>query len=137
MTYGLSIHDSDDLEATWRFVDQGLGYSAPQTFALIVDPEGNVEPTIIQIHDDDLAEAERDTGVENFVSALRQVGGPGCGVAVMRARPGASSMTEDDARWCRVLHRHLDRAGLGRFPLYFATDESLGPVPPDVLIDAA
>ena len=71
MTYGLSIHDSDDLEAAWRFVDQGLGYSAPQTFALIVDPEGNVEPTIIQIHDDDLAER---LGLPSAAARAKQVG---------------------------------------------------------------
>lgn len=137
MTYTLSIHSNDDLDAAWRFVDQGLGYSAAQTFALIVETDGSVLPTVIQIYDDDLDADDREPAVAGFVAALRQVGEPGASIAVMRARPGSSTMDAEDRQWCRVLHEQLSRAGVTFFPLYFATDHSLGPVPPDVLVDAA
>jgi hypothetical protein len=136
MTHELSIRSSDDLEAAWRFVDQGLGYGAAQTFALLVEPGGDVAPTIVQIYDDELPEHDRDHMVGNFIDALRQVGGPGWTVALMRARPGGPAMTAEDRHWCRLIHQHLRRTGLDTYPIFFASDDSLGAVPPDALIAA-
>lgn len=140
MTHALTIRTSTDLEAAWRFVDGGHGYSAPQTFALVVEANGDVVPTIIQVYDDELGDDDRDEMVAHLVDALKEafvVGNPGSTIAVMRARPGRRTMTLDDGAWCRTIHEQLARAGLDSFPMFFATDESLGPVPPDVLVAAA
>ena len=140
MTHTFTIRSSADLLAAWQFVDQGFGYAAPQIFALMIESDGSVVPQIVEIHDSDLDGEDREQSVGEVIDALKDafvVGHPGSAVAVMRARPGRQSMTADDATWCRLIHEQLARAGLNTFPMYFATDDSLGPVPPDVLVAAA
>jgi hypothetical protein len=134
------IRDLDDLTEAWRFVDGGHGYSAPQLFALLIDADGRVLPTIIQMYDEELDSAPDDPLLEMFVDRLGEtldVHAPGGAVAIMKARPGSSEMNSLDRRWCRALHGHLHAASFASKPLFFATDTSLAVVPPDVLVAAS
>jgi hypothetical protein len=134
------IEDLDDLTAAWQFVDGGHGYSAPQLFALLIDADGHVVPTIIHMYDEDADSVPDDTLLALLVDRLGEAvdaHAPGGAVAIMKARPGTPSMTDLDHRWCRALHRHLHAAPFDSKPLFFATDTSLGVVPPDVLVAAS
>ncbi len=134
------IRDLGDLTEAWQFVDGGHGYSAPQLFALLIDADGHVVPTIIQMYDEELDSTPDDPLLEVFVDRLGEtldMVAPGGAVAIMKARPGSSGMTDLDRRWCQTLHRHLHAAPFASKPLFFATDTSLDVVPPDVLVAAS
>lgn len=125
----------------WRFVDGGHGYSAPQLFVLVADRHDRVLPHVIQMYDEDMAEAPDDTTLGHLMDRLAETlaeAAPGGSVAIMKARPGRSpAITPADLRWCRALHRHLQRAPFSSKPLHFATDDGPRAVAPDELIDAA
>ncbi|WP_229051618.1 hypothetical protein [Aeromicrobium sp. Leaf350] len=130
------IRTIHDLTRVWRFIDGDLGYDAPQLFALVVDRRDRVIPTVIQVYD-----TEHDGGLdrdvmEKFLAAHAEVirtEHPGGSLALMRARPGQSALTDDDRAWCRMTHELLVAAPFASRPLFFATDRSCGVVPPDAL----
>ncbi len=133
------IRSLPDLTDLWTFIDGGHGYSAPQLFAIPLDRTDHALPSIIQVYDDDLCQEPDDHPLEQLIYQLAAVVEelvPEGSVAVMRARPGGPDMTEQDRRWCLALHRHLHAAPFATRPLFFATDTSVGIVPPDVLVAA-
>lgn len=134
MTLDLPIRTPDDLAHAWSIVDGGGGYSAPQLFALLIDADGMVLPNIVQIYDDEYADGPDDQLTANLVWTFEQVmeaEGPNASVAIMKARPGPPRATEADRRWFRALHEASAGSMLRFHPLWFATDTTVGPVPPD------
>lgn len=133
-----SLSSMAALTAAWRFVDGGHGYSAPQLFVLVLDRRGRVTGDVIQLYDEQYAEALDEELLGLLVERLAETveeQAPGGGVAVMKARPGRSPvMTAADLRWCRALHRQLRIAPFASRPLFFATDAGPRVVAPDELI---
>jgi hypothetical protein len=130
------IRSHRELDDVWQLVDGGHGYDAAQLFAVHVDRRGHVVPNVIQVYDDDA-----DGLGETVMAELLQIHAtilatevPGGSLALMRARPGDSDLTDDDVAWCRMAHRLLAEAPFRSWPLYFATDRTVGIVPPDVLV---
>lgn len=125
-----------DLSALWNHIDGGHGYGAGQLFALHLDAAGIVQPAIIQVYDEQEVPDEElfDLLMDRLGEVLAEAA-PDGSVAIMRARPGAATMTELDHAWCRALHRAQRRAPFATHPLFFATDHSVGPVPSDVLVE--
>ncbi|MDR6120057.1 hypothetical protein QE370_003241 [Aeromicrobium sp. SORGH_AS981] len=133
-----SLSSTAALTAAWRFVDGGFGYSAPQLFVLVLDRRARVAGPVIQLYDEHQAAAPEDELlgllVERLAETLKEQA-PGGGVALMKARPGHSSvLTAADLRWCRALHRHLQAAPFSSRPLFFASDAGPRIVAPDELI---
>lgn len=127
-----------ELTATWHVIDGGHGYSAPQLFWLYVDDDGLVLPQVMQMYDDEFAHAPDEELLANFAALHTDVlarACPGGSLAVMKARPGRPTMTAADRHWCLGLHRHLRAAPYRVHPVFFATDESLGPLPADLLVE--
>ncbi len=133
------IRTLDDLTAAWTVIDGGFGYSAPQILILVIEADGTVTRTIIQIYDAEIGGRPEGTLLAGMVERLAEVvddQAPGGSVAVMKARPGPASLTHLDRRWLRELHQHLDAAPFGSHGLFFASDAGPGPVPPDDLLGA-
>lgn len=129
----------EELADVWRWIDGGHGYSAPQVFALILDRDGHLLPQILQMYDEQLGMEPDDATITGLVSMLQEAvdafAGDGS-IALMRARPGRLPLTADDTSWCRALHRGLRDATVDTRPLFFATDDSVGPVAPDTLVSS-
>ena len=129
-----------DLARVWEFIDGGLGYDAAQMFAVYIDADDRLLPTVVQIYDDEFEDGPDEVAMRQFLGvhdAVLAGGDSGASVAVMRARPGGSALTADDRAWCAMTHRLLTELRCATRPLFFATDSSVGVVPPDVLVDVA
>ncbi|GAA1724885.1 hypothetical protein [Aeromicrobium alkaliterrae] len=130
------IRSLRDLTRVWRFIDGDFGYDAPQMFALLIDRHDTIVPTVIQVYD-----AEWDGGLDAEVMAtfleahgeLLRTEYPGGSLALMRARPGSPTLTNEDRTWCSMTHEMLVAAPFRTRPLFFATDRSVGVVPPAAL----
>lgn len=128
-----------DLTAAWRFIDGNHGYDAPQVFALLIDRHARLMPAIVHVYDSEIDEGLDELAMSNLVRAHGEIirtTAPGASLALMRARPGGAHLTEEDRAWCGMVHRLLVEAPFGTKPLFFATDRSVGVVPPDVLVGA-
>lgn len=134
------IRNLADLTAVWTFVDGGFGYSCPQLFCLHIDADGRIAPAIMKVDDAGPAELPDDRYVAGLMAVHEEVLTtelPGGSLAMMRARPGGRALTEADRTWIRTLHRAQQEAAFASYPLFFATDEGVGIVPPDELVAAA
>ena len=128
-----------DLARVWEFIDGGLGYDAAQMFAVYIDADDRLLPTVVQIYDDEFEDGPDEVAMRQFLGvhdAVLAGGASGASVAVMRARPGGSALTESDRAWCAMTHRLLREMRCATRPLFFATDRSVAVVPPDVLVGA-
>lgn len=129
-----------DLTAAWRFIDGGHGYDAPQVFALMIDRHGKLLPAIVHVYDSEIVEGDAgldEIAMGNLIWAHGEIirtNEPGASLALMRARPGGADLTAEDRDWCCMVHRLLVEAPFATEPLFFATDHSVGIVPPDTLV---
>ncbi|MGJ9424044.1 hypothetical protein [Aeromicrobium sp. CF3.5] len=133
------IRTLEDLTAAWTVIDGGFGYSAPQIFILVIEVDGTITPTIIQIYDAEIGGEPEGALLASMVERLAEVidlQAPDGSVAVMKARPGPATLTRLDQRWLRELHAHLVSAPFSSHRLFFACDVGVGPVPPDELLGA-
>lgn len=131
------IRTVSDLAQVWEFIDGGHGYDAPQMFAVFIDADDRLLPTVVQIYDDEFEDGPDETAMRQFLSIHDAVlcgGESGASVAVMRARPGGRTLTEQDQAWCAMTHRLLKELRCGTRPLFFATDHEVAVVPPDTLV---
>ena len=131
------IRPVGDLALVWDFIDGGHGYDAPQLFAVFIDADDRLLPTVVQIYDEEFEDGPDEMAMRQFLrvhDAVLGGGASGASVAVMRARPGGSALTESDRAWCAMTHRLLQALRCASRPLFFATDRSVGVVPPDALI---
>ncbi|MCK5891837.1 hypothetical protein [Aeromicrobium sp.] len=128
-----------DLAQVWEFIDGGHGYDAPQMFAVVIDADDRLIPTVVQIYDEEFEDGPDEEAMRQFLAvhdAALAGGVSGASVAVMRARPGGSAFTAQDRAWCAMTHRLMGEMRCGTRPLFFATDRTVGVVPPDVLVGA-
>lgn len=135
-----SLEHLDDLAAAWGEIDGGHGYSAPQLFVLVIEPDHHAVPHVIQMYDEHMVDGPDPEMLRNLVDTLAMVvdrSAPGGSIAIMKARPGRqSSLTPADRRWIHGLHRALRSAPFASRPLFFATEAGVRVVAPDELVDA-
>lgn len=127
----------EDLATAWNLIDGGFGYSAPQIFILIIEADGTVSPTIIQIYDAEVGGEPDGALLSTLMERLARVlelNAPGGSVAFLKARPGPPTLTCLDLRWLQGLHHHLRIAAFASHQLFFASDTGAAPVPPDALV---
>lgn len=133
------IRTLTDLTAAWRFIDGNHGYDAPQVFALMIDRHAQLMPAVVHVYDSETDEGLDEVAMRNLIWAHGEIirtHDPSASLALMRARPGGADLTSEDRAWCCMVHRLLVEAPFATKPLFFATDRSVGVVPPDALVDA-
>ncbi len=136
-SFSRPVRSLTDLAAVWDRIDGGHGYGGPQLFALHLDTDGFVLPAIIQMYDEhEMPDTELFGLLMDRLGEVLDEFAPGGSVAIMRARPGSVTMTDHDREWCRALDRAQRRAPFATHPLFFATDDAVGPVPSDVLVES-
>lgn len=135
----IPLRDLAALDARWRWIKGPWGFSVPQLFGLLLDADGHQLPTIVNVKDEpddppiDIDDKLVHSLVETLAMVLEQEA-PGGSVALMWARPGPGpSRASDRAVLCR-LHAALQAAPFRAWPLWFATDDVAGIVPPDELV---
>lgn len=135
---GSPVPDLAALDAFWQWVAGSDGFAVPQLFGLFLDADGIALPTLINVKEEyGLPPLRIDAvHVDHLMRALEMVldsHAPGGSVALMWARPGRGPSGADDREALRCLHDGLAAAAFDAWPLFFATDDSVGIVPPDVL----
>ncbi|KQY59756.1 hypothetical protein ASD11_09465 [Aeromicrobium sp. Root495] len=131
------ITTADHLDAAWRELAGPWGFSIARVWVLLIEPEGTLAH-IMDVNDEKDDQRPDDVMMANLVRVLTEVMAtsvPEGSVAVMRARPGPPATRPLDDAWCAALHRALRSAPFRTWPVYFATDTTVGPASPDALLD--
>lgn len=136
MTYRPVIRTQADLEATWRFLLQPLGFGSESLWFMLLEDDGTVLPSLTQIEqateppDDDEALALA-LHLHSLVDDLGVCGGR---VAFVRSRPGSGGPTERDRAWARALAAGCRLVGLPCETVHLATDDDVVPLSWDDLV---
>jgi hypothetical protein len=129
-----AVHTPADLECVWRRLVEPLGFGSRQIFAIMLDPDGRVHPSIVNVTD---CPATPDGPMlVNLVRSLRTVldeTDPDGSVAVLWARPTQAGTRTSDIQWVRAITAVLRAHSLGGWPLHTADDSVLRVMSPDDL----
>lgn len=128
----VSEHDLFDF---WRMIAGPWGFSEPQTFAVVLEPDGRLLPTIVNVKPwPTQVESDACDALADRLGEVVEAFAPDGSCAVMWARPGGDVVTPDDLDWYRSLTRALSERGLDRWPVFVANDHRVRAVAGDDLI---
>jgi hypothetical protein len=131
----LPVHCTADLFRSWSALAGPWGFDEPQLFVLVYDADGRPLPLVSGVKElDPWPDPEMIGALCEAMRHLIEVEAPGGSLAIMYARPGRRPAREDDDAWCRALHHGLQKAPFRSWPVFFATDEQVTQVPPDLLV---
>ncbi|MFD1860520.1 hypothetical protein EHW97_13195 [Aeromicrobium camelliae] len=129
------VHDLADLAAVWEAIAHPIGFSEPSLFVVMIDAEGVLLPSVLDITENPPRPDPEHLG--NLTWSIERVlehVAPGGSAASMWGRPGRPPSRADDDAWCRNVHEAFSAASFVAWPMFFATDETVGVVPADVLV---
>lgn len=126
MTFRPSIQTSADLEAVWRRLIEPLGFGSRQIFAILMDRDGQVIPSIINIAD---CPAAPDGQMlvklaRSLRTALDDID-PDGSCALLWARPSHAGTRSSDIAWSRAIIAAMSAHALGEWPVHTADDSVL------------
>ncbi|RLV56768.1 hypothetical protein D9V41_03025 [Aeromicrobium phragmitis] len=129
------VHDLADLTAMWQAIAHPFGFSEPSLFVVMMDADGVLLPSVLDVKEnpprpDPALLADLAWSIERVIEGVA----PGGSAAAMWGRPGRPPSRPDDDAWCRSAHEAFSAAAFVAWPVFFATDETVGIVPPDVLV---
>lgn len=128
------VHSLADLERHWRSIKGPWGFSQPQLFCQMFDPEGVLLPQIINITE--CPPLPDQLMLDSLMGIMTQVLGdaaPGGSCAAMYARPGDGQLREPDRAWARALTAAGAEAPIEVWPVFLATDVGVRIASPDDL----
>jgi hypothetical protein len=128
------VHRPDDLERTWRRLIEPLGFGSRQIFAILLDRDGRVLPSIVNVTDCPAAPDGR--MLVQLAKSLRtglDDADPDGSCAVLWARPSGAGTRGSDIVWIRAITAALAMQGLDRWPIHSADDSVLRVMSPDDL----
>lgn len=128
------VHTPVDLEAVWRLLIEPLGFGSRQIFAILLDRDGRVLPSIVNVTDCPATPDEH--MLDNLASTLRgaldQADANGS-CAWFWARPTHAGTRASDIRWVRGIAASLAKYSLGAWPIHAADDSVLRVMSPEDL----
>lgn len=128
------VHTLSDLDATWRRLVEPLGFGSRQIFAILLDRDGRVLPTIVNVTDCPAAPDQLMlTNLIDSLTAAIDEADPEGSCALLWARPSHAGTTASDMEWARAVAAAMLRTSWGRWPLHRADDSVLQIVAPDDL----
>lgn len=123
-----------ELEATWRRLIEPLGFASRQIFAILLDRDGELVPSIINITD---CPASPDGQMlVNLARSLRSAlddSDPDGSCAVLWARPTGAGTRASDITWIRAITAAMAMQSLDGWPVHHADDSVLRVMSPDDL----
>ena len=128
------VHTPADLERVWRRLIEPLGFGSRQIFAIMLDREGRVHPSIVNVTD--CPAAPDGHMLVNLARSLRTVldeADPDGSIALLWARPTQAGTRASDIQWVRAITAVTRAHSLGEWPLHTADDSVLRVMSPDDL----
>lgn len=128
------VHTPADLEAAWRRLIEPLGFSSRQIFAILLDRDGRVHPSIVNVTD--CPAAPDGQMLVNLARSLRTVldeADPDGSIAMLWARPTHAGTRASDIQWVRAITAVARVHSLGEWPIHTADDSVLRVMAPDDL----
>ena len=128
------VHTVADLERVWRRLIEPLGFGSRQIFAIMLDRDGRVHPSIVNVTDCPAAPDGR--MLVSLARSLREVldeADPDGSIALLWARPMQAGTRASDIQWVRAITAVTRAHSLGEWPLHTADDSVLRVMSPDDL----
>ena len=129
-----AVHTPADLERVWRRLIEPLGFGSRQIFAIMLDRDGRVHPSIVNVTDCPAAPDGR--MLVSLARSLREVldeADPDGSIALLWARPTQAGTRASDIQWVRAITAVTRAHSLGEWPLHTADDSVLRVMSPDDL----
>ncbi|WP_332662349.1 hypothetical protein [Aeromicrobium sp.] len=129
-----AVHSPVDLELLWRRLIEPLGFSSRQIFAILLDRDGQVFPSIVNITD--CPAAPDGQMLVNLARSLRTAlddADPDGSCALLWARPTPAGTRASDIQWVRAMTAVARAHALGEWPVHTADDAVLRVMSPDDL----
>lgn len=123
-----------DLERHWLWIKGPWGFSQPQLFCQLFDPDGAVLPQIVNITE--CPRRPDPAMIGSLLSLMTQTideVAPGGSLGAMYARPGDGQLREPDRAWARTLSTAGAEASIRVWPVFLATDVGVRIASPDDL----
>ncbi|AXT84566.1 hypothetical protein C6I20_04705 [Aeromicrobium sp. A1-2] len=123
-----------ELEAVWRQLIEPLGFASRQIFALLLDRDGVVLPSVLNVAE--CPAAPDGPMVVNLARSLRQAlddVDPDGSCAVLWARPSDAGTRASDIAWIRAITAAMSIQSLASWPVHTADDAVLRVMSPDDL----
>ncbi len=128
------VHTPADLEAIWRRLIEPLGFRSRQIFAILLDRDGRVHPSIVNVTD--CPAAPDGQMLVHLARSLRTVlddTDPDGSIAILWARPTHAGTRASDIQWVRAITAVTRVHSLGDWPIHTADDSVLRVMAPDDL----
>jgi hypothetical protein len=126
-----------DVTTLWRTIISPLGWHTRRLYIVFVDPDGRPNPQVVEVDEmpDGFDREAADVFVDFLGHIVRDVDdvAPGS-AALMFARPGSASLTEDDRALCRELYAAAQRSGVRLELVHVGTDTAIVPAPMDEVL---
>jgi hypothetical protein len=129
-----AVHTPADLELVWRRLIEPLGFGSRQIFAIMLDRDGRVHPSIVNVTD--CPAAPDGQMLVNLARSLRTVRDEACPdgtFALLYARPTPAGTRASDVQWVRAITAVTQAHSLGDWPIHTADDSVLRVMSPDDL----
>lgn len=123
-----------DLETVWRGLIEPLGFGSRQIFAILLDRDGTVVPSIVNVTD--CPAAPDGQMLVNLARSLRTALDdldPDGSCAVLWARPSDAGTRTSDIVWVRAIAAAMSMQSLAAWPIHLADDSVLRVMSPDDL----
>ena len=123
-----------DLELAWRRLIEPLGFGSRQIFAILLDADGRVHPSIVNVTDCPAApDGQMLVNLARSLRTVRDEADPDAAFAMLWARPTHAGTRASDIQWVRAITAVMRAHSLGEWPLYTADDSVLRVMSPDDL----
>ena len=123
-----------DLELAWRRLIEPLGFGSRQIFAILLDRDGRVHPSIVNVTDCPAAPDGRMlVHLARSLRTVRDETDPDATFALLWARPTHAGTRASDIQWVRAITAVTQAHSLGDWPLHTADDSVLRVMSPDDL----
>jgi hypothetical protein len=128
------VHTPADLERVWRRLIEPLGFGSRQIFAILLDRDGRVHPSIVNVTDCPAAPDGQMlvTLARSLRTVLDEIDPDGT-CALLWARPTHAGTRASDIQWVRAITAVTSVHSLGEWPLHTADDSVLRVMSPDDL----
>lgn len=128
------VHTPAELERVWRRLIEPLGFGSRQIFAILLDRDGRVLPSIVNVTDCPAApDGQMLVHLARSLRTTLDETDPGGSCALLWARPSHAGTRASDLIWIRAITAAMAMQSLGEWPLHTADDSVLRVMSPDDL----
>ncbi|VXC10878.1 conserved hypothetical protein [Aeromicrobium sp. 9AM] len=128
------VHAPADLERVWRLLIEPLGFDSRQIFAIMLDRDGRVHPSIVNVTDCPAApDGQMLVSLARSLRGVLDEADPDGSLALLWARPTHAGTRTSDIQWVRAITAVVQAHSLGEWPIHTADDSVLRVMSPDDL----